>query len=235
MDSLDTLYALLRDLTPASPGAYLQDVHFELVSATQPLRSLFDVPPPRSAAEEREVKSGQSLPNLSIANNTKSRVGKAKIGNRTLVLNGPFASEVLFLAHHLDISELYVADLLDIIMRTDPNLVPEDRIEKAIALFHSRRATLVACLQLIVQGVSAEESDDRPRILGEYARKQLFGDMVTMQNGRRGALGEKVLEESKRVEATMKKVAEAITNARSRTDIQGNAPFRAALTHSTNV
>ncbi|KZS88760.1 hypothetical protein SISNIDRAFT_253355 [Sistotremastrum niveocremeum HHB9708] len=204
MNSLDALYNSLRGLEPTSPGSYLQDVHFELITATQTLRSLFDIPP-RNPAEEREIKSG-----------------KAKIGDRTLVLNGAFISEVLFLAQHLDISELRVAELVDTIMCTDPNLIPEDRIEKAIALYHSRRETLVACLHLIVQGVFAEEVDDRPRILGEYARNQLFGDLVPLSEGRRGALGEKILEECKRVEATMKRVADAITNAKSRTDLQGN-------------
>ncbi|KZT39178.1 hypothetical protein SISSUDRAFT_665994 [Sistotremastrum suecicum HHB10207 ss-3] len=211
MNSLDALYNSLRGLEPTSPGSYLQDVHFELITATQTLRSLFDIPP-RNPAEEREIKSG-----------------KAKIGDRTLVLNGAFISEVLFLAQHLDISELRVAELVDTIMCTDPNLIPEDRIEKAIALYHSRRETLVACLHLIVQGVFAEEVDDRPRILGEYARNQLFGDLVPLSEGRRGALGEKILEECKRVEATMKRVADAITNAKSRTDLQGGTLGRTAL------
>lgn len=148
--------------------------------------------------------------------------GKAKIAGQTLAINASFATEAIFLANSLDVSELHCAEIIEGLMRNDPNLVPDQRIEKAIHIFHSRRSTLLATLNLILTGSKEEEASGRGDLLKSFAASQLFGgEPLALSGGRRGALGEKLLEEMDKVGRTSAKVASTIRDAKSDTNLKG--------------
>jgi nuclear pore complex protein Nup205 len=159
---------------------------------------------------------------LSRKESNKLFLGKAKISGQILVINESFAAEAIFLSESLDVSELYCAELLEVLTRLDHNRSPEQRVEKAIHLFHSRRNSVLMILNLIITGAYQEEQSGKGDLLKTFVKGQLFqGEALPLSSGRRGGYGEKLLEEMDRVGQVVTKVTAMIRDAKSDTNLKG--------------
>jgi hypothetical protein len=218
MDPLNQLHELL-DSYNRDPGSGTQDLYYELIASQAILRRLFDVPP-RDSGERSQLQSGE-LPDRLLQILVKSRPGKANLSGQTLVINESFAAEALFLSDCLDVSELYCTEVLEVLTRTDPNRPATERLEKAINLYHARRNSVVVALNQIVDGARQEELTGQGDLLKSFAVTQLFrGEPLNLNNGRRGGLSEKIVEEIDRVGSLAGKVTLMIRDARSETDLR---------------
>jgi Nuclear pore complex scaffold, nucleoporins 186/192/205 len=218
MDPFFQLHTLLSSYTEGVETE-IQELYYELVAAGPLLRKLFDVPP-RSSAEKNELQSGKDT-NLNFNLLHSVAKGKAKISSNTLAINESFAAETVFLSESLDVSELYCAELIEILMRLDPNQTPEQRVEKAIHLFHSRRNSILMTLNLILTGANQEETSGDGDMLKTFLVGQLFqGEALQLDSGRRGGYGEKILEEIEKVGQLSSKVAVMMRDARSDTNLK---------------
>ncbi|KAI0085599.1 nucleoporin Nup186/Nup192/Nup205 [Irpex rosettiformis] len=162
-DLLSVLSAALRtDTHHPDDGTGVQRLFEELILSKQYLVKLFDVGP-RSEQERRELEGGQIT-----------------VNNRPLAVNADFARQVAFVSSQLDVSERYVAGLLQSIISQHPNLTSsqqvsgsEKLVEAAIIEFHSKRRKLAECLQYIVEAA----------VLGQQGVNELVTGPGTVAGG----------------------------------------------------
>ncbi|KAI0759191.1 nucleoporin Nup186/Nup192/Nup205 [Irpex lacteus] len=130
-------------------GTGIQRLFEELILSKQHLVQLFDIGP-RSDQERRELEGGQIT-----------------VNNRPLAVNADFARQVAFVSSQLDVSERYVAGLIQSIIARHPNLTSqqssqsagsEKLVEAAILEFHTKRRQLAECLKYIVEAAVLGQS-----------------------------------------------------------------------------
>lgn len=89
------------------------------------------------------------------------------MNNRPLAVNADFARQVAFVSSQLDVSERYVAGLIQSIIARHPNLTSqqtsqsagsEKLVEAAILEFHTKRRQLAECLKYIVEAAVLGQS-----------------------------------------------------------------------------
>ncbi|KAG8680290.1 hypothetical protein FRC08_016408, partial [Ceratobasidium sp. 394] len=112
---------------------YEQELYYCLEDAKPRFLALLDVPP-RSSAEEAELKSG-----------------KATIGGQQKTYNNDFVQEALFLANQLECSERYAAGILDQVLSGYPNDDPVRSAIKVVDQFHTCRRHALDTLQLVLE------------------------------------------------------------------------------------
>lgn len=107
------------------------------------------------------------------------------MNNQPLFINTDFARQVVFVSSQLDVSERYVASLMQSIISKHPNLTfhlqqepsaSERLVESTIAEFHARRRQLAECLKYIVEAA----------VLGQHES----GDFAVGTNGLAGGVPE---------------------------------------------
>jgi nuclear pore complex protein Nup205 len=132
--------------------------------------------------------------------------GRTTINNRSVVINTDFARQVVFVSTHLDVSERYVAALLQSITSRHPNITSqqapisdsEKLVEAAIMEFHAKRRQLAECLKYIVEAAVSAQRDDlhvspgskaeTGRIAEVYRQLELFVRQEILILGRTPAL-----------------------------------------------
>jgi nuclear pore complex protein Nup205 len=92
------------------------------------------------------------------------------VNGKPLAVNADFARQVIFISHHLDCSERYVAGILHSIMTKNPNISPANSLEAAIVEFHQRRRHLFDSLRYCLEAAEVGATDSTPRL-----RKRLYG------------------------------------------------------------
>ncbi|KAG9095701.1 hypothetical protein FRC06_009514, partial [Ceratobasidium sp. 370] len=157
---------------------YEQELYYRLEDAKPRFLALLDVPP-RSSAEETELKSG-----------------KATIGGQQKTYNNDFVQEALFLASQLECSERHAAGILDQVLSGYPNDDPVESAVKVVDQFHTCRRHALDTLRLVLEsamGVHPVSPEVRTR-LTDYA-VALVGTVTDLGGGRRGTLAEKILQQ----------------------------------------
>ena len=103
----ENLNTFLANAFLAPTRQYEQELYYRLEDARPRFLALLDVPP-RSIAEENELKSGESCVRVcswAVLLSTEYSTGKATIGGQQKTYNNDFIQEALFLASQLDCSE----------------------------------------------------------------------------------------------------------------------------------
>jgi nuclear pore complex protein Nup205 len=97
--------------------------------------------------------------------------GKATVHGKQHAVNADFARHVVFISDLFDISERYVAGLVQEVTATHPHAQAVEVTEGVVALYHARRRGAVECLLLIFQAALASEDLNS---LPTYARIDAF-------------------------------------------------------------
>ncbi|KAG9118384.1 hypothetical protein FRC07_007120 [Ceratobasidium sp. 392] len=116
-----------------STRQYEQDLYYWLEGAKPCFLALLNVPP-RSSAEETELKSG-----------------KATIGSQQKTYNNNFVQEALFLVAQLNRLEQYAAGILEQVLSGYPNDNPVASAVKVVDQFHACRRYALDTLQLVLE------------------------------------------------------------------------------------
>lgn len=195
MDYFERLRAALPALlsgTAANPEFSLQQA---LEDAKPRLLNLFHVPP-RSSAEKAEVESGTLLLYLSYTNILTVPQGKITLHGKPTLFNDEFKKETLFLAQELDCSERYCAQILDHVVRNNPNITGSGIAERALHLHHSERASLLACLRTILESASSQDFEPRlVHLLQKYSSDFINHQYDLGASKGKGPLASKILVE----------------------------------------
>lgn len=75
-------------------------------------------------------------------------------------MNADFAKKTVFVANHLDVSESYVASIVQEIMLDSPNLQPVVFVESILEEFHQRRRDVCESLRLLFELAEMGASED---------------------------------------------------------------------------
>lgn len=189
-ENLDTFLAnVFREPTPHLE----QELYYRLEDAKPRFLSLLDVPP-RSSAEETELKSGEPI--TSVVVHCSHISGKATIGGQQKTYNNDFVQEALFLAAQLDCSERLAAGILDQVLSGYPNDDPVGSTIKAAQRFYSGRQHVLTTLQLVLNsamGISAIHPAVQSKV-ADYIIA-LVGTTTTLSGGKQGTLGEKIIQQ----------------------------------------
>ena len=96
--------------------------------------------------------------------------------NRPLAVNADFARQVAFVSAQLDVSERYVAWLMQSVISRHPNLTSsqqtsgsEKLVEAAILEFHMKRRKLAECLKYIVEAAILGQQGVKEFVVGTSA------------------------------------------------------------------
>ncbi|KAB5590005.1 Nuclear pore complex protein [Ceratobasidium theobromae] len=207
-ENLDTFLAnVFREPTPHLE----QELYYRLEDAKPRFLSLLDVPP-RSSAEETELKSG-----------------KATIGGQQKTYNNDFVQEALFLAAQLDCSERLAAGILDQVLSGYPNDDPVGSTIKAAQRFYSGRQHVLTTLQLVLNsamGISAIHPAVQSKV-ADYIIA-LVGTTTTLSGGKQGTLGEKIIQQIDTCATLIQKHQASQRNADSTTVIGANGVYKFA-------
>lgn len=141
------------------------------------------------------------------------------MNGRSIAINSDFARQVVFVSQQLDVSERYVAGLLQETMASNPNVSQERLIEAVILEFHLRRRHLADCLRYIFEAAEVAQDSSSPELF-----RQL--EQFTKQNLLEPSKGlpQKLFKEVDRLGEMIAKVHAARLNARSNTLAQGALP-----------
>ena len=90
--------------------------------------------------------------------------GKYSVQGRSSVINAEFKQEVLFLSEQLDCSEFYCAQLLEHVLRAQPNSQVSGLAEKAVVLHHRERIASIRCLKLVVETATRTDVLNMPNV-----------------------------------------------------------------------
>lgn len=127
----------------------------------------------------------------------------------------PTDPESKLVAATLSISASAAGSLLADARRSDPLLSAERRVDKALALYHSRRSTMIACWNILLQQSQRSDEDDEERIRN-FVLDEVFGDGFSF--------AKVIVEELGRVKAGGLAMARLIIGARSATSLASNPP-----------
>ncbi|KAF7795183.1 hypothetical protein EIP86_006332 [Pleurotus ostreatoroseus] len=179
-----------------SPGSQDGNQHFfeELMSHKHNLLKLSNVGP-RSPQEQRELESGRIL-----------------VDGKPLAVNADFAKQTVFISQQLDVSERYVAGLLQDVMAANPNLSQEQLIEATVLEFHLRRRQLAECLRYIFEAAEFSESEDAPQLY-----EQLHGFITGQILAGGDRFPRRLFTEIDKLEDVISRVQVERQNARSNT------------------
>ncbi|KAF9529076.1 nucleoporin Nup186/Nup192/Nup205 [Crepidotus variabilis] len=201
---MNTIYRLKDVLSKAlsSPEIYNdeQEVFDELMVQKNRLLKLFEVGP-RNSQEQREIESGKPI-----------------LNNKATAVNADFARQVIFLSQQLDCSEKYVAETLQEIMFSNPNVGPVGCLEDTVTTYHQRRRDLVDCLRFLLDATEeAESSDSRPlyKKIGKFVKTELLPGTRTSAGD--VSLGSKLFKELEQLDVVLGKADAARKNAGSNT------------------
>ena len=84
--------------------------------------------------------------------------GRTTVNGRPVAVNTDFAKQVLFVSQQLDVSERYVAGLLQDVVSATPNVSSDHLVEAVILEFHARRRQLTDCLRFIVEAAEVAQA-----------------------------------------------------------------------------
>ncbi|KAG9120729.1 hypothetical protein FRC07_003660, partial [Ceratobasidium sp. 392] len=184
---------------------YEQDLYYRLEGAKPRFLALLDVPP-RSSAEETELKSG-----------------KATIGGQQKTYNNDFVQEALFLAAQLDCSERYAAGILEQVLSGYPNDDPVASAVKVVDQFHACRRHALDTLRLVLEsamGMHPVNAEVQTR-LTDYA-VALVETTTELGGSRRGTLAVKILQQINKSRVLLQQQQNNQRNADSNTVIGTN-------------
>ncbi|KAF8592951.1 hypothetical protein BDV93DRAFT_567110, partial [Ceratobasidium sp. AG-I] len=208
-DYWQNLNTFLANAFLAPTRQYEQELYYRLEDSKPRFLALLDVPP-RSLAEENELKSG-----------------KATIGGQQKTYNNDFVQEALFLASQLDCSERHAAGILDQVLSGYPNDDPVESAVKVVEQFHQCRRNVLDTLRLVLEsamGLHEVNPEVRTR-LTEYA-VALVGTATNLGGGRRGTLAEKILQQIDESFALLQRQQANQRNADSTTVIGTNSVYK---------
>ncbi|KAJ3544602.1 hypothetical protein NM688_g5723 [Phlebia brevispora] len=166
----------------------------ELMSNKLNLINLFNVGP-RNPQEQRELESGRII-----------------VDGRPLAVNSDFAKQVVFISQQLEVSERYVAGLLQDVISANPNISQEQLMEATILEFHLRRRQLADCLRYIFEAAEVAQSGDAPQL---YDQLETFVRRHILADGDR--FPQRVYAEADKLGDVINKVQVARQNAKSNT------------------
>lgn len=131
---------------------------------------------------------------------------------RPLAVNSDFARQVVFISQQLDISERYVASLLQDVMSTNPNVPQEQLIEATVLEFHLRRRQLADCLRYIFEAAEVAQNTGSPEL---YSQLEIFVRQQLIAEGDK--LPQRIYNELEKLSGVIAKVQCARQNATSNT------------------
>ncbi|EKM52358.1 uncharacterized protein PHACADRAFT_164266 [Phanerochaete carnosa HHB-10118-sp] len=158
------------------------------------LVNLYDVGP-CSSQEQREVEAG-----------------RVTVNGRSIAVNSDFARQVVFISQQLDVSERYVAGLLQETMAGNPNVTQERLIEATLLEFHLRRRHLADCLRYIFEAAEVAQDPSSPEL---FRQLELFTKQNLLESSK--GFPQKLFKEVERLGETIAKVHAARLNAKSNT------------------
>lgn len=139
-------------------------------------------------------------------------VGRVLVDGRALAVNADFAKQTVFISQQLEVSERYVAGLLQEVMSHNPNITQEKLIEATILEFHSRRRNLADCLRYIFEAADAAQDPSSPVLFSQLGQ---FTQQYLIEGGNN--LPQRLVKEVDRLGETITKVQVARMNAQSNT------------------
>ena len=145
-----------------------------------------------------------------------SQSGKVTLNGRSHAVNQDFARQALFISQQLDVSERYVASLLQHVMTENPNVPMEQCIEATVLEFHTRRRHLADCMRYVFEAAELGESGNVPPF---YVRLEMFVRQQLLPPPRSGglSLAIKIFQEIHNLGNVLAKALAARQNARSNT------------------
>lgn len=143
-------------------------------------------------------------------------LGRVSVNGRSIAVNSDFARQVVFISQQLDVSERYVAGLLQETMAGNPNVSQDELIEATLLEFHQRRRHLADCLRYIFEAAEVAQDPSSPEL---FRQLELFARQNLIEGGK--GLPQRVFKEVDRLGETIGKVHNARLNAKSTT----NAPI----------